>query len=160
MGLGLSGSSCGCDKCTSQRVVVEVPDLKNAFKDALQNVMHDNAHNPIPPSKNQRKEWDKRDKERSQKLPNPNPKNCQIDREEGIGRLSILCVKYPDCTNYDGYKIMVFDLPLAELKEKIQKTGFLDPHFCPHSDLKMIARFIPDFSGWEIAKAFCKFLQK
>ena len=59
-----------------------------------------------------------------------------------------LRVKYPNCTNAEGIKIMVLKTSVIELL----KTKVLDPHF---NDVnKVIARFEPTDQGWIWAKAF------
>jgi hypothetical protein len=59
-------------------------------------------------------------------------------------------VLYPDCTNYEGRKILV----LYGNKAALLSTTHLDPHFCdgPH-DLKVFARFEPTEDGWDAACA-------
>jgi hypothetical protein len=85
---------------------------------------------------------------------NPNPKNFRIMQSEKIGRFVILLVHYPDCHNFEGDKILVFeDVSLATL----QGLTSLDPHFCDskaHSS--PVARFVPTLNGWVYATKFCK----
>jgi hypothetical protein len=85
---------------------------------------------------------------------NPNPKNFRILQSEEIGRFVVLLVNYPDCRNFEGDKILVFeDVPLATLRGLTS----LDPHFCDskrHSS--PLARFEPTLNGWIYATKFCK----
>ena len=85
-------------------------------------------------------------------LPNPNPRNFEVTRVVAIDRFLVLKVKYPDSTNYEGNKILVFrDTKLAELMAQ----GSIDPHFCNNSKFKSpIARFVPTQAGWEMATLF------
>lgn len=85
---------------------------------------------------------------------NPNPENFHIKQHEEVGRFAVLLVHYPDCRNYEGDKILVFeDVSLATL----QSLTSLDPHFC-NSKLhpSPIARFEPSVTGWVYAITFCK----
>jgi len=82
---------------------------------------------------------------------NPNPRNFIILKHEVVGRFVILEVKYPDCTNFEGIKILVFrDIPLHELLGRKE----LDPHFS-RSKSAPIARFSPQKTGWALARKFC-----
>lgn len=84
---------------------------------------------------------------------NPNPKNYVILDSEAIGPFLILHIRYPDCTNYEGKKILVFqNTSLISLK----KQGSIDPHFCNNPNYKSpIARFEPTNKGMDMAKIFC-----
>jgi hypothetical protein len=87
------------------------------------------------------------------KAGNPNPKNFQVLRFREIGRVAVLEVRYPDCSNYEGRKILVMDnMPRMNLKD----IRFLDPHFYSRSNL--IARFVPTEMGWDMAVKFAKTL--
>lgn len=57
-------------------------------------------------------------------------------------------VKYPDCKNYEGNKILVFRCSGEEILSK----DFLEPHFVqgPH-ELPLLARFQPTDGGWKLA---------
>lgn len=82
-------------------------------------------------------------------LPNPKPNNYQIIRFlERNGNL-IIEIKYLDCINYEGRKILVFEkCTLEELK----KQKLIDPHFSENKLLKSpIARFEPTEHGWFLA---------
>lgn len=87
-------------------------------------------------------------------VPNPNPFKFYIDKIERIEPYYILWVNYPDCINYGGNKILVFesvnDIDFSQVRE-------LDPHFLENNSIKdttLIARFIPTEIGWKKAKAF------
>lgn len=85
---------------------------------------------------------------------NPNPQNFHINWHESNGEYIVASVRYPDCTNYEGIKILVYKgVPL----EDFLNAKALDPHF---SDKGMapIARFKPDQEGVENAMRFAGFL--
>ncbi len=86
-------------------------------------------------------------------LPNPNPKNFEIIYGEQIGEYLIVKIKYPDCTNYEGIKILVYDRGTT-FNDLIQQ-GSIDPHFSENKDFHSpIARFVPTAGGMIMAKAF------
>lgn len=87
--------------------------------------------------------------------PNPNPKNFSLIRVYIENNLAIVEAEYPDCTNFEGKKIMVF--PESSLL-KIEHRAELDPHFCENCDLGLIARFAPTAAGWRHALRFVKTL--
>ena len=59
-------------------------------------------------------------------LPNPNPINYKITKSRQVGDYLVIRVKYLDCTNYEGVKILVFKTTLNKLIEQ----KYIDPHFC------------------------------
>lgn len=87
------------------------------------------------------------------KLPNPDPSNYRILQNEKIGDFLILMVNYPDCKNYEGNKILVFQyVTLSELTDQ----KLIDPHFSSNPLMySPIARFEPSKKGWEMATKFC-----
>lgn len=90
------------------------------------------------------------------KLPNPNPRNFKVVRSEQIFECLVVEVLYPDCTNYEGRKIMVY--ANTTLDKMLKKNGnVLDPHFCENKDfVSPIARFEPTERGWKLARALAK----
>lgn len=52
---------------------------------------------------------------KSAKLPNPDPKNCRIvnhlgiSDDAGVERYLVVRVEYPDCTTFEGKKILVYE---------------------------------------------------
>lgn len=78
---------------------------------------------------------------------NPNPRNYEVLRERNIGHLFVSEVKYPNCTNYEGHKILVTE-------RSVRGRSELDPHFTADSDI--IARFVPNDEGWSMAVDFAK----
>lgn len=82
-------------------------------------------------------------------LPNPNPTNYKIIRciERSTGLL--LELKYPDCTNYEGRKILLYARGTKLLD--IVNQGSIDPHFSNSKKFKSpIARFEPTTAGWQM----------
>src|SRR5258707_315246 len=65
-------------------------------------------------------------KKLSTKLPNPNPKNWRLIKSQTIGRYYIIEVNYPDCTNYEGNKILMFK---DTTWNNLRNQGAIDPHF-------------------------------
>lgn len=69
-----------------------------------------------------------------------------------IGKLSVLMIKYNNCNNYEGKKILVFNNSIAEISD----LQYIDPHFLDNTKhIHPIARFEPTDSGWEDALLFC-----
>jgi len=84
----------------------------------------------------------------SKRLPNPDPHNFTIIKTEQIGYVLVVKIKYPDCTNYEGNKILVYKCTLDELMNQTE----LDPHFCDDtSHIYPYARFKPTAYGWDLA---------
>ncbi len=85
---------------------------------------------------------------------NPDPKNYTIKKIETIGRFLIIEINYPNCTNFEGNKILVF---LDDKIEELMNQKAIDPYF---SDSKKyihpVARFIPNKVGWMLARNLAK----
>lgn len=75
--------------------------------------------------------------------PNPDPSRWTLLRLEQCARGYVLMVRYHDCTNFEGVKVMVYRGQYSERRS-------LDPHFYEGDDAP-IARFRPDTAGWEMA---------
>ena len=93
---------------------------------------------------------------------NPNPRNFVIKTTEYIVNnhfnILIALVNYPDCNNYEGDKILVFENVSCK---KLFKLQTIDPHFCEEGHISPIARFEPTEEGMEMAEVFAKaWLQK
>jgi len=93
-----------------------------------------------------------------QGLPNPNPSNYKILRNKKVMNFLILDIKYHDCTNYEGNKILVFEnCTLVELQEQ----KYIDPHFSENKKYHSpIARFEPTERGWRMASHFALHFNK
>lgn len=85
---------------------------------------------------------------------NPNPARFNINKMLEVGSYLIAEVYYPNCQNYEGKKILVFE----GVPEKVlQKQISLDPHFCDSSEHPSpVARFEPTARGWNYAVSFCR----
>lgn len=82
---------------------------------------------------------------------NPDPQNFKILKEEAVNGYLILLVEYPNCTNFEGRKLMVykgFNSSAALLK---LNKGELDPHFA-RSAGSPIARFRPTSESEDLIK--------
>jgi hypothetical protein len=84
---------------------------------------------------------------------NPNPTNFRIEKVVSIEEFLITLVVYPDCFNYRGKKILVFE---GVSKKALQDRKVLDPHFSSKKSLSPIARFEPTARGWKWAISFCQ----
>jgi len=82
--------------------------------------------------------------------PNPDPRNFKILSDTTRGRYLLIKIKYPDCTNYEGVKLLIFkDVTLKEL----QKQKAIDPHFSNSKKYHSpVARFEPTKQGEKMAK--------
>lgn len=88
---------------------------------------------------------------------NPDPKNFTIQKFQEWKGHSIIWINYPECTNYEGNKILVFDYTL---NRDIINWKLIDPHFSNSTKFKSpIARFEPTQRGWKLANNMCKFLK-
>ena len=85
---------------------------------------------------------------------NPDPASFKIQRFLTIGRYTAVQVRYPTCTNYQGQKILVYEVP----REQLEGRKTLDPHFGDKGDLAPVARFEPTDKGWNLARKFMEAL--
>jgi len=91
-------------------------------------------------------------------LPNPNPRNFRIGVFESQGPYMAVRVKYPDCKNYEGDKILAFK---GLNINKLMNARFIDPHFCDSGKHPSpIARFEPTNEGWRMARKFIRMLDE
>lgn len=84
---------------------------------------------------------------------NPDPRNWSIEMASEHDRFLIVRMKFLDCTNYEGNKILVFEgLTLKSLIEQ----KLIDPHFFEGGGKyrSPIARFEPTERGWRMAERF------
>jgi hypothetical protein len=91
--------------------------------------------------------------------PNPDPENYVIEWYcQQSGGFLIVEIVYPDCTNYEGRKILVFkDVTIEELKEQ----KMIDPHFANNDEFHSpVARFVPTRDGMKMAMAFAETMKK
>ena len=78
---------------------------------------------------------------------NPDPMNFVLDRLLQVSNNVVCHIQYKGCTNYDGYKICVFENTTTEC---ISKRINIDPHFY-QSEESPFARFKPTKAGWKAA---------
>lgn len=91
------------------------------------------------------------DKNNSIKLPTPDPKNYKIISQQIVNGYLILYINYPDCTNYEGYKILLYKKGIT-LKDIKNNQDSIDPHFSNNKKfISPIARFEPTTKGLEMA---------
>lgn len=83
--------------------------------------------------------------ESTTKPPNPNKHNFKVMGYIRGDVYDILIVNYPDCTTFDGLKLLVVRTGTVD-----ENTKELDPHFL--EDGKVIARFIPTGEGINLAQ--------
>lgn len=90
---------------------------------------------------------------------NPNKYRYTVIRSERVGAGVVAVVHYPDCTNFHGNKILVYED--GEAFDAIWKRadgepqGPIDPHFLEEG-MSPIARFEPTTRGWEMAQRFAR----
>ena len=80
---------------------------------------------------------------------NPDPGNYEILASESVGDYLIMRIKYLDCVNYEGVKILMFRGCTLDMLN-VQKL--IDPHFSDNDKMHSpIARFEPTKRGWNMA---------
>lgn len=80
------------------------------------------------------------------KLPNPNPGRYKIIRHVARDGNLLVKIKYLDCTNYEGNKILLYKK--TTLKQ-LKKQKYIDPHFSKSKKFRSpFARFEPTKKGW------------
>jgi hypothetical protein len=84
---------------------------------------------------------------------NPNPRKFEILRSLQAGANLVVEIRYPNCTNYEGRKVLVYkDADLVSLLKQAETTG-VDPHFSARDDLiTPFARLEPTEEGWQAAE--------
>lgn len=85
-----------------------------------------------------KKSWSTYDKHQPT-VPNPNPTNWRIIRTRAVGNTLVVEIVYPDCTNYEGGKVLLY---AGVTLDSLVAQGNIDPHFCNSTDYHSpIARF-------------------
>ena len=80
---------------------------------------------------------------------NPDPNNVKILESYQNNNYLLLKVKYPDCTNFEGMKILLFKNCTLEM---LLKQNSIDPHFSNNKKyLSPVARFEPTKEGFKMA---------
>lgn len=85
----------------------------------------------------------------NKKLPNPKPDNYKIVRSKQIEKNLVIEIQYPDCVNYEGRKILLYENITLE---QLLAQKLIDPHFSTNSKYcSPVARFEPTYRGWNMA---------
>jgi hypothetical protein len=89
---------------------------------------------------------------------NPDPANYVILETYDIFGMLIVKIRYPNCTNYEGVKLLAYvDVTLEQLK----KQKLIDPHFSNNPNfISPVARFEPTERGLEMAIKFATIMRK
>jgi len=88
--------------------------------------------------------------------PMPNPTRWEVIETRQLGDYLIVQVRYLDCTNYEGVKILVFEGITIEI---LVAQGVCDPHFSENQNLHSpIARFVPTQEGMDMAQRFVEMM--
>lgn len=82
---------------------------------------------------------------------NPNPKSFIILKMYCFSDMWVAEIKYPNCTNFEGIKILV-------LREDPSGMSEIDPHFYEQGPI--VARFEPNDNGWNQAMWFAETFSK
>lgn len=81
--------------------------------------------------------------------PKPHPDNYTIIRHKEFSSVLVIEIKYHDCDNYEGRKILLFRNCNME---QLEKQKLIDPHFLEHQTIiHPTARFEPTEYGWKLA---------
>lgn len=113
----------------------------------------DCCHEAVSPALNKKVEQLTAQLEEMKKLPNPDPKNFKFKRILVLGEYVLVWLNYPDCINYEGDKILVFQ---SMGLEDVMNMEVVDPHFCDGDHSSPVARFEPTDRGWKMAATFVK----
>ncbi len=82
-----------------------------------------------------------------------NAYHFDIVKYRQFGRILVVQIIYPDCTNYEGNKILIFNDCHINI---IQCRKGIDPHFVENSNYELLARFQPTEKGWRMAVDFAR----
>jgi len=88
-------------------------------------------------------------------LPSPNPTRFRILRTKQVGTTVIAEVQYPDCTNYEGKKVILWE---DTNEAALMRRTTLDPHFAEQDG--PVARLEPTERGWRLATALAHILDQ
>lgn len=86
-------------------------------------------------------------------LGEPRPHRFKVNRMQRVGSAVVVEINYPDCKNYNGNKVLVYDS--LDKFWSLVKSGVVDPHFLEQS-YSPEARFLPTEAGWNRAIAFAE----
>lgn len=85
----------------------------------------------------------------SRGAPAPNPLKFEIERAEVVGWYYVTLIRYPNCLNFEGKKVLI-------LRKDPRKMVELDPHFSEFGPV--VARFEPTDAGWVFAMKAARLL--
>jgi hypothetical protein len=89
------------------------------------------------------------DEPRKATPPNPDPGNWKVKDSQQVGYWLVVKIQYPDCTNYEGNKILVYKGINIRGLRALRR---IDPHFSDNKEkLAPFARFEPTGMGWQAA---------
>jgi hypothetical protein len=86
--------------------------------------------------------------------PAPDPTRFKLSEYLIFGQYLLVRVVYPNCTNFEGHKIMLYK---GVSIEELTQAKILDPHF-QNIKFAPIARFTPTKEGWLLARQLCTLL--
>jgi hypothetical protein len=78
--------------------------------------------------------------------PNPNPYRFEVLDITESAKYFMLVLKYLDCTEYEGKKVLVYKIKHKEDVEKMLDESCIDPHFLENR-ISPIARFPGNVEG-------------
>lgn len=116
----LFSTGCNCNKCEPKETIKET--IKSKINETVKSLTSYKIVKDIDP--------------------NPH-KFIILDYIEKSGGI-LVKIKYPNCTNYEGIKILLFK---DKNIKQIRALDTLDPHFLKN-DSSLIARFVPTDEGW------------
>lgn len=80
----------------------------------------------------------------------PDPSKYEVLLAEQLGSAVLLMLRYPECNNYEGRKILLYANTTIEA---LMAQGELDPHFSNSlRKLSPVARFEPTDLGLKLAR--------
>lgn len=87
----------------------------------------------------------------------PDPQKFKLLVTVAIGKYLIVKIKYPNCSNYEGVKILLLE---NVTEQALKSMTYLDPHFSNDSaKISPIARFEPTDRGLTMAILLAKRLE-
>ncbi len=88
-------------------------------------------------------------KKSKKKSVNPDPRRYKILRSKQVDDFLFVMIKYLDCTNFEGKKILVFE---DVVLEDLERQKVIDPHFSNSKKyIHPVARFKPTDIWWNYA---------
>lgn len=84
----------------------------------------------------------------------PNPREFSILESFQVGTTVVTWIKYPNCTNYEGNKVVVFKNTTIK---NLERRKEIDPHFSSEVN-SPFARFEPTLNGLKAAITLAELL--